>query len=261
MEDSASFDRGRTDGLDELRRRLLRARADYLRGAVENPQMGPDEAALALRNRALPEAAIRSIARDRRWMRVYAVKLGVARHPRASHGLARTLLGGLHWRDLAALLADPHVTAPVRLDAERLLAAQVGELTLGENVALARKAGPAVIAALREHRDVAVVRALLGNPRFGERDALAIAESRNATPQALAALAAHREWSTRPAVRAALLANVGTPIPAALKLVEKIAALELTWVAENIDMPRIVRVAAERRMERQQSQSGKRRFG
>lgn len=250
MDETPTFERGRTDGPEALRLCLPAAPADYLRGAVENPALGPEETVVLLRNRALPPSEIQKIARDRRWARVHDVKAGIVRHPRTPYAVARALLGHLFWRDLMDLAADLHVTPPLRRDAETILRVRLPELSLGEKVALARRASPGVIAALRETADAMVLKALFGNPRFIERDALAVATGDTTPPEALAALASHGAWGARRPVRLALLSNPRTPVAAALRLVENLAPEDLLRLAHDASAPRIVRVGAGRRLER-----------
>jgi len=239
---------GRADSASELRRRLATAPLGYLEGALKNPALGPDELLELLRNRAMTSALLVRIGAVRPWTRSYEVKKALVRHPRSPATLARTFLPHLFWKDLADIAEDPRSGALLRHRAEEVLARRTEELALGEKIALARRARRGVIEALRTSKEPGVLKALLSNPRFVERDAVTLASDDRSPREVLAQLAAHPAWGGRYQVRLSLVGNPGTPIPSALKLLEELPARDLERIAQDDAVPRIVRVRAERRL-------------
>ncbi len=252
--------RGRADGLSDLRRNLATAPAPYLQGALDNPDLAEDEVVLLLRNRGATPSLLTRVGRDRRWARCYGIRKGLVHHPKTPLSLARSLLPHLYWKDLADATEDPKVQPGVRRQAEEVLKRRVEELTQGERITLARRASRGVIAALRESGEARVLKALLGNTRLVEHDALSIASSALAPREVLALLADHPAWGARYSVRLALLGNPRTPVPAALRVMEGLPLQDLERVAGDAGVPKIVRVGADRRLQARSSsaRSGRR---
>jgi len=239
---------GRRASAFELKRLLPSAPPSFLQGALENPEITPDEIALLLRNRAATPQLLGRIARDRQWTRSYDVKRGLVRHPRTPLPIVGTLIHHLFWRDLAEAAADPALHPTVRRKSEDLLRLRLMELSLGERISLARVASRGLIGALRESAEARVLTALLGNPRLIEADAVLLARSGAAPPAVLGRLAEHPAWGVRRSVLMALAANPRTPVAAALRLLGRLSRRDLTRLAKDPKVPKIVRVGAERRL-------------
>ena len=241
---------GREATVEQLRMRLSSAPPPYLEGALENPELGNEELLLLLRNRQAPGPLLQRIGRDRRWTRSYEVKRHLVLHPQTPKTLARSLLPHLHWRELAEVSGDLRVHPVVRRQAESLLRVRIEELSLGERIALARRASRGLIGCLVEGGDARVLRALLGNPRMVESDAVRIAATPKGSPDLFRQCADHPTWGLRPAVRMALLHNSRTPIAVALRLIDRLQAKDLHRLSKDVKVPKIVRVSADRRLSR-----------
>jgi len=242
-------DRARRASLEELRRHLTSAPSTYLEGAVRNPELTPDEMTLLLRNRFASPSLLARVGQDRQWTRYYEVKRGLVLHPRTPYPVARSLAGHLYWRDLAEAIEDARLHPALRRQAEQILKERVPEMSLGEQISLARRATGRLIAALRGSGDVRVLRALLGNPRLKEHDAEAVASGEESPGDVLGWMTRHPKWGNRRAVRLALVRNARTPVADALKLVAKLPRRELEQLATEEEAPKIVRVGAVRRLE------------
>lgn len=157
-------------------------------------------------------------------------------------------------RAVATLILDaapPTATADEvarGLAPQRPLRAHGRALTLGERKALARRPrGDALTELLRDpHPDVVAI--VLDNPQLTEREAVRIAAARPAVPAALVLVANHRRWSTRLAVRRALVLNRYTPMPVALRLLVTLGPADWAEVVAAADLPEALRSAAETRL-------------
>jgi hypothetical protein len=182
-------------------------------------------------------------------MRGYEAKKALARHPRTPLTLARSLLPQFYWKDLADVAEDPRMPPSVRRQAEEILSHRLDEMTQGERISLARRASRGVISALRDSADARVLQALLGNVRLLEHDAVRIASSACAPREALSGLADHPAWGERYAVRLSLIRNPRTPVAAALRLIGRLPRQDLLRLARDGQVPKIVRVGADRRLD------------
>jgi hypothetical protein len=218
-------------------------------GVLDDPELHEEGVLALLRNRTAAPALLGRIARDRRWTRSYEIKKALARHPRTPLTIARSLLPHFYWRDLAEIADDARMPPSVKKQAEEVLKHRLAEMAQGERVALARRASRGVIAALRDSGEARVLQALLSNIRLVENDAVKIASNPDASREVLLALAGHPEWRARYSVRLSLLSNPKTPVPAALRLIEGLSQQELSRLARDPAVPKIVRVGADRRLE------------
>ncbi|HEY8039072.1 MAG TPA: hypothetical protein VIF15_04730 [Polyangiaceae bacterium] len=89
---------------------------------------------------------------------------------------------------------------------------------------------------------------LLQNPRITLDEIRYIAGYRQANPDALATIAAHKEWGQNQNVLAALIRNPKTPTTTAVRLLDKIAVSELRRLAKSSEVPRAVQAAARKRV-------------
>jgi hypothetical protein len=234
--------------VEQLRRKLPGAPPPYLEGALTNPNLGDDEMLLLLRNRQAPQDLLSRIGRDRRWTASHEVKRELVRHPRTPLVLARSLLPHLFWKELAETSSDLRVHPVVRRQAEALLAIRIQELSLGERIALSRKASRGLIGSLIATGEDRVLRGLLGNPRLVEADAVRIAASPCGAQGFFHFLAGHPAWGRRRSVRLALVRNPRTPVQVSLRLVGRMPVRDLRQLVKDVKVPRIVRVGAGRRL-------------
>lgn len=241
---------GREATAEQLRAHLLSAPAAYLSGAAGNPRLAEPEMLMLLRNRQATPKLLASIAKDRGWTRSREVKKQLVQHPRIPVALARGLLPHLFWKELADISTNLRVHPVVRRQALELVKVRLEELSLGEKVALSRRAPRGLIGSLIETHETPVLRALLGNNGLVELEAVRVASSPRATADLFRQLAEHPRWGARPAVRLALLRNRRAPVPVALRVLEKLPQTDLRRVSKDDKVPKIVRVGADRRLAR-----------
>jgi hypothetical protein len=207
---------------------------------------GCEETTLAaVLRRAVPLAFLEAVAGTPPWSERPRLLARVVLNPRASRALGLRLVGALQWRDLAEIALAPRCSAAVRFRAETLLRDGLADMRLGDRVTLARVATPALLPALLADRDARVIDAALHNARLREEDLVA-ALHRGDVARALAerVVASHR-WGAAYAVRLALVLQPRTPLPLALQQISSLVPRDLRRVAQQADLPPLVRLAAE----------------
>jgi hypothetical protein len=218
-------------------------------GATERP-WGSEEVLDLLRDRTTPATVLRRIAAESRLTVRREVKVLLVRHPSSPLALSRRFLPYLPWVELAELARDVRVGPVLRRDAERLLEARLPELAVGERISLARGASRRILAALRADPEAPVLRAVLENPRATVSDASALASAPGTPSEILEHLSRHPRFGESPFVRKGLLRNPSVPIPVALRLLDRTPRSELPSLLRDDRVPRIVRLAASRRLDR-----------
>ena len=174
-------------------------------------------------------------------LRSYDFRRDAAMHPRTPEFHALRLVPGLFWADLVRLGLDVRVRPVVRRAADQRLAERLTGLAVGERVAVARQASPAVLGVLRFDPTPRVIAALLENPRASEGLLMPLLASEDAQPPVLALIAANQRFGARHAVRAALARNPRTPVATALGLLPGLRKPELETVANASRLSETVR--------------------
>ncbi len=131
---------------------------------------------------------------------------------------------------------------------DKLLYDQIREMSSNEKMQLALKGDRNARLLLVKDVNKSVQTFLLQNPRITIDEIRYIAGYRQANPDVLVAIAAHREWGQNQGVLAALVRNPKTPSPTAVKLLDKLAPAELRRLAKSGEVPRAVQSAARKKV-------------
>jgi hypothetical protein len=147
-------------------------------------------------------------------------------------------------------IAPADEAAPVDETApdEGLLYERIRAMTSQEKMQLALKGDRAARLLLIKDVNKTIHTFLLQNPRITIDEIRYIAGFRQANPEALVSIAAHREWGQNQNVIAALVRNPKTPTTTAVKLLDKVGATELRRLAKSNEVPRAVQAAARKRV-------------
>jgi hypothetical protein len=139
----------------------------------------------------------------------------------------------------------------VRRQADRKLLSLIVSMSLGEKIALARRAHRAIFRVLIELGDGQILLALLNNPRLVENDILIMLNTSEPPPKFFGELASHRKWGPYFRVRRALVECPHTPLPVALSVLVQLPVAELRHARARRDLPEKVREAVESLLERE----------
>ena len=192
-----------------------------------------EDARAALRNPYASERVVKMLLEVEALRSSYRWRKELAWSRHTPPAVAMSLVPGLYWRDLAQLAREVRVHARLRRQAEAILLQRLPKLALGERIALARIATPALLAVLRNDPNERVFRALLENARLNEGVLLAVAMNTASQPAILRVLARDRRWGTRYELRRALVRNRRTPLQDALGLVGALKKVDLRACARD----------------------------
>ncbi len=247
MDDPTAPNQGaRTASAEALLRALPEAGPAYLTAAMDNPSLTDDHVAVIVRSRSAPETLLARIGRDSRWVRSYNVKAGLALNPHTPRPVALNLIKFLLWRDLARVADHPFLAPPLRRLAERILSDRMGEMALGEKIALSRIAGRGLVLRLIEIQEDIVLDALLWNGHMTEQDVTARINDPTTPPGILAVIGRHPRWGGQYGIRVALVRNRRTPLPISLGCLTSLRGRDLEALAEDDETPRLLRLACQR---------------
>lgn len=176
---------------------------------------------------------VEAIVARPRLLAAYRLRRDLARHPKTPPVHAMRFVPGLYWRDLVELSLDTRLPPAVRRSAERQVLERLPALSLGERMALARRAGQGLLNQLRHDKHPRVVAALLENPRLTQATVLPLAAAESAPPEILRLVAESRRWGALYTVRLALARNPRTPPVVACGLLAGLRKGDLKAVAAH----------------------------
>ena len=231
---------------DEILARLQEVDDEILQELLENDAFNEDHVRVLLKNPRLEPEAVERLSREPRFFRRGNIRVALVMHPHVSRVRALELVPYLFWRDALRVARSPAVHPQVRVVAEHAVAERLPELTPGEKMTIARTCTRPVLQALRTDHDARVIEAVLQNFRCTEEDVLLIASIGTTPPQVLGLVARHPKWRVRPTVRNALIRNRRLPLPLALGILEQLSVAELTGLARQAQLPKLLRESARR---------------
>ena len=147
---------------------------------------------------------------------------------------------------MVRLSVDVRVAPTVRRAIETQLLLRIDRFTLGEKIASAKRCSPSLIRVLLFDPDPKVFSALLLNQRVREDDLVLIAGSDRASAEKLLLIAGDRKWSSRYAVRKALVMNPRTPRSVAASQLRFLTSHDLHQIARHPATSIYVRRCIER---------------
>jgi len=212
----------------------------------EIAELTEDEALATLENPFVTPRIIAKLAQSTRVTAFYALRLKLVAHRQTPQAHAVKFVHYLYWFDLLRLSVDVQVPAPVRRAIDTQLVNRVDKLTLGERVSSARRCSQALIKVFLFDPDPQVFESLLVNQRLREDDLLALIASGRATRDQLVMTAADRRWSSRYAIRKALVLNPSTPRSVAASQLRFLSPRDLRAIHANPETSVFLRRCIER---------------
>jgi hypothetical protein len=193
------------------------------------------------------------VASTREHLGTQAIREKLAGFPGLNNAQAVGLLGSLSWSSLIAVAQTPKTPPLVRRQAERKLIYQIPTMTLGEKIAMARRAHRALFPGLIGQADEKILTALLDNPRLVENDLIVLINTGEPPVSFIATVARHFRWSRCLGVRRAIVGCPLSPLPLALSILVQLPRSEQRRVVERESVPHRVRSAAEALLARERT--------
>jgi len=211
-----------------------------LRRIVRNPRTEPS---------VLEEA----LQINRTEFQAYAVYAALAVHPRATDSVREALLPQLFWRDLAMVIASPHVPDRVRNSAIPILRKRMDRATFGEWKAFARMCPPRLVGWVLKLADPEVFRCLLDNPRLSSDGLVQIIHAPDMTPAMSVEIGNHDRWRNLRKVRLALVYGARTDLTTALLAMKGLLKQDLEEIRKTETLRPLIRRTAEELLRRTSS--------
>jgi len=97
---------------------------EVMLGVLDNQKITDTEIEMIARSRSISDEALRRIAKNREWLKKYAVVFALVTNPKTPPGISVSLVGNLKTKDLVILEKNKNVPDVVRSAGKRLLTAR-----------------------------------------------------------------------------------------------------------------------------------------
>jgi hypothetical protein len=112
-------------GTREVRGILIKdTNKEVMLSVLENQKITDTEIELIARSRSIHEEALRRIAKNREWLKIYAVVHALVKNPKTPPGISVGMVGDLKTKDLIVLEKNKNVPDVIRGATKRLLQAR-----------------------------------------------------------------------------------------------------------------------------------------
>src|ERR1700732_1294816 len=239
--DAPTAQRALTASGEELAALLHSDVEEVLLALLKNPALADTDVAVLLTRKYLPTGVIEEICKRREWLKTYALKKAVARHPHTPRLVSLRVLRELYLMDLVQIALLPGVSAELRRNAEDQLITRLPQLPLGQKITLGRR-GPARVAGLLlSEGHPLVVPVALDNSHFTTAQILKVLAREGVPESVVHAIAQHRKWSCDYNVRLALVRNPSTTLATSLSFLPELTVSDLHELAAPGILPEPLR--------------------
>ncbi len=216
---------------EELRTLVHSQDPEVLGALLENPHIEEPILIALLERKDLSGELLTQIARKKEWMRSYAVKLRVARHPHTPRLASLPLVKQLHLFDLVQVSLLPGAPAELKRIAEEQVITRLPQLPLGEKLTLARRGSARVAGALLAEGHPLAVPLCLDNAFLTEAQLLKVLSLARLPGEVVEGIARHGKWSYQYSVRLALVRHPLTPLARVMAFLPDLTSRDLQDLA------------------------------
>lgn len=184
---------------------ILNLTREALERLAANSAITEDLALSVLKRGDLTGDILELFSKNSSLRKLRKAKMALATHPHTPRHVSVPLIRTFYTFDLMKVALTPSVPADVKVVADEVLVSRLKSITLGERLALARRASGRIAGALLLDGEAPVMRMALENGRLTEVFIIQSVLRPEAKPILIQAIAQHSKWSYRREIRVALL--------------------------------------------------------
>jgi hypothetical protein len=208
-----------------------------------------------LRNPYCTTEIVDRICENRHWLTSHQVRELLAGFRGMPLARAMNLLATLPWLSLMEVARSPRTPPAVRRQAEKRILTRISTMTLGEKIALARRAHRPLIRPLIGTALGDVLIALLDNPYLVENDIHLMLNTITPPPDLIIEVVRHSRWGSYYGVRLALVECKHTPLPLALSSMVQLTRIDLKGLYQRPDLRPEIKDAARSLLDKARDRS------
>ena len=221
---------------------------ETLLAAAGDPALTEDLALALLKRPDIPAEVIEQLGKNSSVSKFRKTKLALVTHPRTPRHVSLPMVRHLYLFDLMQVALTPVVPADLKIAADEALVARLETISVGQKLALARRASGRVAGALLVDKESRVILAALENPRLTEASIVKATMRPDTTTAFVQAVCRNLKWSVRQEVRIALLCNEKTPLSYALEFARSLPRPQVREILQRSRLPAHAKSAVQREL-------------
>lgn len=209
---------------------LASASVDTIDAILSSPGFEVSQLPRLLTRKELPHAMVLRIARNKKWLESYPVKLALLKHPHVPRESALPILKHIHLFDLLEISKTPGALPEIKRLAEDAILSRRDAIALGQRISLARRGTNRLSKALLIDADLKVCVAALSNTAIREQDVSAALLDIQCPSGLAEAVYSNNRWKASRMIVLALVRNQNLPLETAIQLLSTMDKQELSDV-------------------------------
>lgn len=215
--------------------------ATVLDALLENPALREPHLLVLLSRRDLPSKIIVQISRNNLWMRSYAMKAAVLKHPLTPRQVSLPLLKQVYLGDLLSIATTPGLKADLKRLAEDAILGQLQSIPAGQRRTLAHRGSHRLAGGMLLDSDSRVLAAALENPAMTDHGVAQALVSDKADASLTQLVLGDARWMARRPVKLGMLRNRHLSLAGFISLLGHLTAAELADLGLDPRLPRNLR--------------------
>jgi hypothetical protein len=208
-----------------------------VKALLANRNIGEQDALIIANRKNLPGDVLETIAKDKRWAASYPIRLALAKNPKTPLFIALSISRYLRLFDLAEIGRSHFLPLTFRHKIENIIMEKIPTMPLGIKRTLAKISSGNVLLTMMQDRDADVVKTCLDNPHLVEAHLFKVVIRHDAFPGTIRMISEHQKWSSRYAIRLALVKNNHTPLARSVRFLEDIKTPDLKELYADTSAP------------------------
>ncbi len=208
-----------------------------VKALLANRHIGEQEVLIIANRKNLPGDVLEAIAKDKRWVESYPIRLALAKNPKTPLFVALSISRYLRLFDLAEIGRSHFLPLTFRHKIENIIMEKIPTMPLGIKRTLAKISSGNILIAMMQDGDDGIVKACLNNPHLVEAHLFKVVTRHDSVPGTIRMISEHRKWSSRYAIRLALVKNSHAPLARSVRFLEDIKTLDLKDLYADASVP------------------------
>jgi hypothetical protein len=198
-----------------------------VRALLRNMRLTEDDVLVITTRKNLPGDILEAIAKDKRWVESYPIRLALAKNPKTPLSISLSIARYLRLFDLAEISRSRFLPIVFRHKLEAIIIEKIPSMALGVKKTLAKIASGDILLKLLQDGYPDVVKFCLDSPYLQEAHLFKVISRSTTTPGTIRAIAEHKNWSCRSMIRLALVRNEHTPLSLSVQFLAAVKIMDL----------------------------------
>jgi hypothetical protein len=231
------IEQARSARKEELFRFLHDSSPNVVRALLGNRHLAEDDILVMAGRKNLPADLLEMIAKDKRWVESYPIRLALAKNPKTPLSVALSIARYIRLFDLAEISRSRFLPPVFRHKLEAIIIAKVPTMALGVKKTLAKIVSGDVLLKMIQDGYPEVVKLCLDNPSLLEAHLYKVINRKNTTPGTIRTIAEHANWSSRYMIKLALIRNEHIPLSLSVRFLEALKTMDLRELYTDPSVP------------------------